>query len=91
MKKYTVRAFNDRGDLNLTSIRVDDQKEEYNFDSLEEAEKLYNQEINYLRDTYELSDEFDEKDGNYIIIVIKEEEDGEFIDYTKMSETFKLD
>jgi len=90
MKKFIIRAFNDRGELSLTSIRFDEQKEVYEFSDLEEARKLYDQEVNYLKGTHELADEFDEKDGNYIIVVIQEENAGEFVEYTEMSETFKL-
>lgn len=90
MKTFIVRAFNDRGDLYLTSIDARDQKEVYSFNTLEKAKELYNQEIENLKQTHELADKFDEEDGNYLIIAICEEEDGEFIDYAEMSETFKL-
>ena len=90
MKKYIVKEFNDRGDLYLTSIDSREQKEACSFDTLEKAKELYNQEVENLKNTHELADEFDEKEGNYIIAAICEEKDGEFIRYMEMSETFKL-
>lgn len=90
MKKFIVRAFNDRGDLNLTSINAGDQKEAYSFNSFDEAKQLYNKEVENLKETHELADEFDEQNGDYMIVAICEEEDGEFIQYAEMSETYKL-
>ena len=90
MKKYIVKEFNDRSDLYLASIDIENQKEEYVFDSLNEAQKLYDKEVEFLEKHYEIADEYDVKDGNYRQVALYYEEDGEYVDYIEMSNSYKL-
>lgn len=90
MKKYIVREFNDRSDLYLASIDIQNQKEEYVFDSLDEAKELFEKEVKYLQEMHGVADEFDVKDGNYRQVALYYEEDGEYVDYIEMSNSYKL-
>ena len=90
MKKYIVKEFNDRSELYLASIDIENQKEEYVFDSLNEAKELFEKEVKYLQEIHEVADEFDQQSGNYRQVALYYEEDGEYVDYIEISDSYKL-
>lgn len=90
MKKYIVKEFNDRGDLYLASIDIQNQKEKYIFDSLDEAKELFDKEVKYLQEMHERADSYDMLNGSYRQVALYYEKDDEYVDYIEMSDAYKL-
>ena len=90
MKKYIVNEFNDRSDLYLSSIDIQNQKEEYVFDSLNEAKELFEKEVKYLQEMHGVADEFDQQSGDYRQVALYYEEEDEYVDYVEISDSYKL-